>query len=128
MLAPKKTSIKNLAISALLLVLSFSLIKSTLEVFKGGERMKSLENEVIDLENKKKELEESIEYKKSEEYIEEKARNDLNLIKPGESIYVISGPGSENYSERKVLSRTSDRTKKTAREDANWYKWYRLFF
>jgi cell division protein FtsB len=125
---PKNKRVRNLTISVFLLILSIGLIRSSFEVFKGTGRMRDLENEVAGLQNKKKELEESIEYKKTEEYIEEKARNDLNLIKPGENIYVISGPGSEGYSEQKVLSGSSDHTKKGAKENANWYKWYKLFF
>ncbi len=90
--------------------------------------MKDLEKEVMDLQNKKKELEASIEYKKTAEYIEEKARNDLSLIKPGETIYVISGPGSEDYLPQNVLSSTSKNIGKGTIRDTNWYKWYRLFF
>jgi len=109
-------------------MLSFGLIRSSFEVFKGVGRMSDLEKEVAGLQNKEKELEESIEYKKTAEYIEEKARNDLNLIKPGESVYVISGPGSESYSDKKVLSTSSERLGMKRIEDTNWYKWYKLFF
>lgn len=123
----KNERIRNLAVSATLLIISVGLIRSSFQVYGGAKRMNDLESEVRGLSSKKKALEESIEYKKTEEYIEEKARNDLNLIKPGENVYVISGPGSEDYSE-KVLSRFSDRTKKPTKEDANWYKWYKLFF
>ena len=124
----KNKRIRNLGVSIVLLILSAGLIRSSFEVFKGVGRMSDLEKEVAGLQNKEKELEGSIEYKKTVEYIEEKARNDLNLIKPGESVYVISGPGSESYSDKKVLSGSSERLGKKRIEDANWYKWYRLFF
>lgn len=126
---PKRKQIKHLVISILLLFLSYGLIRSALEVYRGEQRMKDLESEVIGLQNKRKELEESIKYKQTNEYIEEKARNDLNLIKPGESVYVVSGPGSEEYSDKRVLSKTDKREEGPKRkEDSNWYKWYKLFF
>ena len=124
----KNKHVRNLAISAILLILSIGLIRSSFQVYRGVKRMNDLESEVVGLQSKKRELETSIEYKKTEQYIEEKARNDLNLIKPGESVYVISGPGSEDYSDKKVLSGSSERLGKKRIEDANWYKWYRLFF
>jgi cell division protein FtsB len=124
----KSKRIKNLLVSGVLLILSVGLIRSSFDVFKGVGRMEDLEKEVTGLQNKEKVLEAGIEYKKTSEYIEEKARNDLNLIKPGESVYVISGPGSEGYSDKKVLSGSSERLGKKRIEDANWYKWYRLFF
>jgi cell division protein FtsB len=125
---PKNKRVGNLIMSIVLLTLSIGLIKSSFEVFKGTQRMKDLEKEVLDLQNKKKELEASIEYKKTAEYIEEKARNDLNLIKPGETIYVISGLGNEDYLQKNVLSSTSKNSGKATVKDNNWYKWYRLFF
>jgi len=124
----KNKRIRNLAISVVLLILSIGLIRSSFEVFKGVGRMSDLEKEVTGLQNKEKKLKESIEYKKTAEYIEEKARNDLNLIKPGESVYVLSGPGSEGYADKKVLSTSSNRLGKKRVENSNWYKWYRLFF
>ena len=124
----KNKRIRNLAISVVLLILSIGLIRSSFEVFKGVGRMSDLEKEVTGLQNKEKKLKESIEYKKTAEYIEEKPRNDLNLIKPGESVYVLSGPGSEGYADKKVLSTSSNRLGKKRVENSNWYKWYRLFF
>ena len=90
--------------------------------------MRDLEKEVASLQNERKGLEASIEYKKTAEYIEEKARNDLSLIKPGEIIYVVSGPGSEDYMRKSVLSSLSKNNDKGIGKNANWYKWYKLFF
>lgn len=126
---PTKGKIKYIVISILLLTLSFGLIRSSVGIFKGGKRLTDLESEVSSLQDRKYELEENIEYKKTDEYVEEKARNDLNLIKPGEIIYVISGPGSEEYSPKNVLSSSAGNTGVFNRQqDQNWYQWYKLFF
>ena len=125
---PINKNFRNLVISVVLLVLSVGLIRSSFEVFKGTQRMKDLEKEVANLQNERNDLETSIEYKKTAEYIEEKARNDLSLIKPGEVIYVVSGPGSEDYMRKNVLSSTSKNNENEMGKNANWYKWYKLFF
>ena len=128
-LMPKNSSIRYITITALFLVLSYGLIKSSIDVYRGGQRINDLESEVSDLESRKVELEASIEYKQTAEYIEEKARNDLNLVMPGESIFVVSGPGSEGFLDKKVLSGADRRDIEPSKVlDANWYKWYKLFF
>ena len=73
-------------------------------------------------------------FKKTDEYIEEKARNDLNLIKPGEKVYVVKstedGVSGNVLSEADVAPSESKETVEGAEEnkDENWYSWYRLFF
>jgi cell division protein FtsB len=115
---------KYLLGSILFIFLSVSFVRSAFEVLKSKDRLDEVNTEVKELENKKAEIEEDIEYKKSDEYIEEKARDELNLIKPGEKVYVVTGgdDSSEN-----VLSET-DIAEEVGRERSNWYSWYRLFF
>jgi len=105
-------------------VLSFSFIKSSIDVFKSRERLDDVNLEVATLEKKKIEMERDIEYRKSDEYIEQKARDELSLIKPNEKVYVVSGGES---TEKDVLSESSIR-EEDGRKDSNWYSWYRLFF
>ena len=105
------------------LVLSASTIRSSFSVLKSKERLDSLNSEVAKLEEDMKKIEAEIEFKKSDEYIEEKARNDLNLIKPGEKVYVVKG------GEEQAESVLSDTDQKVVPEEdrPNWYSWYRLF-
>ena len=56
---------------------------------QNSKRLESLQLEVSSLENKQADLTKTIAYKKSAEYIEERARNALNLIKPNEKVYVV---------------------------------------
>lgn len=109
--------------SILLVFLSVAFIRSTFTVFKSSGRLDDVKKEVSDLEAEKTRLEKEIEYKNTEAYIEEKARNDLNLIKPGEKVYVVTGTvGSQ---EEKILSAQDE---KESSKDSNYYMWYRLFF
>ena len=125
-LMSKSTKFKYLLGTILLFVVSISLIKSSFFVFKSKGRLDDVKNEISKLEDEKKNIEDEIEYKKTQEYIEEKAREDLNLIKPGEKIYVVVGEDVKSSSES-VLSGSSER-KKSDLKDKNWYSWYKLFF
>ncbi len=120
---PPKT--KYILGSLILLFLAFGFVKSTTKVYQSSKRLGDFEKEVSDLENEKVKLEKEIEYKKTSEYIEEKARNELNLIKPGEKVYVIGDTSNEDSSN--VLSETVERIN-PGYKDNNWYMWYKLFF
>ncbi len=54
------------------------------------EEIKRLQSESQRLEAKKIETLELLNYVKSERYVEEKARTELNLVKPGEKVVVVS--------------------------------------
>ena len=111
--------------TVILLMLSAGFVKSSFDVVKSGSRLEVINREVAILEQKKSEIEKDIEYRNSEEYIEEKARNELNLIRPGEEVYVVVG--GENNSASDVLSEADIRGEDEKKE-SNWYSWYKLFF
>lgn len=123
----KSTKFKYIIGTLVLFVVSISLIKSSIQVFKSKGRLDDVKEELSVLEVEKKRLESEIEFKQTEEYIEEKARDDLNLIKPGEKVYVVVGNDIKSSSETNVLSGSSER-KKDDTKDKNWYSWYKLFF
>ena len=122
---PFKQKLKYGLISSALILLSVISLRSSLNILKNKRRLEDIKNEVFNLEKEKLSLEESIEYKKSDEYIEERARNDLNLIKPGEQVYVIVG--EQENKQVDVLSETDEQKKNTIK-DSNPYMWYKLFF
>lgn len=105
-------------------ILTASFVRSSFDVLKSKDRLDNVNKEVALLEQEKQEIEKEIELKKSDAYVEEKARNDLNLIKPGEKVFVVRGGESalEN-----VLAKTDARTE-DEKKAPNWYSWYRLFF
>ena len=114
-------------------VLSVNTIKSALNVLKSKDRLDRVNEEVAMLENQKRQIEEEIEFKKTDEYVEEKARNDLNLIKPGERVYVVKSAeedrtGNVLSETDTVVSQTEGLEKEGQQKNENWYSWYRLFF
>ena len=130
-------SIKYIALSVLLVIASVNFTKTTLEIIKSSQRLDNLRDEVSSMEQEKSDLEESIEFKKSDEYVEEKARNDLNLAKPNEKLFVVSDKGdpdktgeANDKEDSPVLSAFDRREEEsdTDKKENNLYLWYRLFF
>lgn len=68
--------------------MSISSIFSAYEVIKRGSRLTKARKELESLKLEKDRLLKRLEYVKSEEFIEEEARNKLNMIKPGEEVYL----------------------------------------
>ena len=83
--------LKYVALSILLIVAAINFTRMTLEIVKSSKRLDDVKDDISLLGQQKADLEKSIEYKKSGDFIEKIARNELNLAKSGESVYVISG-------------------------------------
>lgn len=80
--------LKYLFLSFVLIGMSISSIFSAYEVIKRGSRLTKARKELESLKLEKDRLLKRLEYVKSEEFIEEEARNKLNMIKPGEEVYL----------------------------------------
>jgi len=103
---------KYIALSVLLLVASLSIARTTLDIIKSSKRLDDVKNNISSLQQQKEDLTASINYKKSPDYVEKIARNELNLVKPGESLYVVKGskdPETDSSKEVDVLAASSAR-------------------
>jgi cell division protein FtsB len=111
---------KYLIFTILFTVATVNFVRTTMNVLQSSKRLENLKEEVVSLEEKRAYLEQTIDYKKTDEYAEERARNALNLIKPGEKLYVSST----------VLGKASERVKEELenKEKSNIQLWYELFF
>jgi len=83
-----KKRLKSLAISLILLIFSVSFVIATVDIAKKGKRLIGAKRELEVLQQQKEELRKELEYRKSAEFIEEEARNKLNMVKPGEEVYL----------------------------------------
>jgi cell division protein FtsB len=123
--------LKYIVISILFVLAAINFTRTTLEILKSSKRLDDIKSEVSVLEEKKGNLEESIEYKKSDDYIEERARDDLNLIRPGEKVYVVADLDLNKIDEKtnEVLAAFTKRIEdNTKASESNAYQWYKLFF
>lgn len=84
-----KKEAKYLIISIVLFIISINLVVTTITMLNRRNRLVELEKDVIALREEEIALKEAIEYKQTDEFVEEFARNELNLIKPGEDVVVI---------------------------------------
>jgi len=70
--------------------------------YQVNQEIAHLQDEVKRLETKKMETIELLKFVQSKDFVEQKARTELNLVKPGEQLTVIDGgattanPGQEN--------------------------------
>ncbi|KKS05396.1 hypothetical protein A3K01_03770 [candidate division WWE3 bacterium RIFOXYD1_FULL_43_17] len=123
----KKGTRGKVLISLILLVISANFIRSTVEVLNSRKRLEDALEKEKSLTLQRDALRKSIEYKKTGEYIEESARNELNMVKPGEKVYVIN-EGEPVPGEVAAATETREMPIINDNEDPNWYLWYRLFF
>ncbi len=122
-----KSDIKNLkyiVLSTLLIIASLSFMKTTIFVLKSNQRFEDLRAEVADLEKDKAYINEELEFKKSPDFIEQEARNKLNMLKPNERVYVFED-GTE---QKEVLGETADTTIVDVASAPNWKLWADLLF
>lgn len=99
------------------LIINFS--RDILRLLKTGDRVQQTQLRVEELEKENLELRGLKEYYQSEEFIEEQARNKLNLVREGETI-VILPPNVEEL--------IGWKEEEKPQEVPNWKKWWRLFF
>jgi cell division protein FtsB len=130
MLTPAKP--KYIVISAFFILASINFTKTALDILKSSKRLDDLNSDINTLEAKQANLQKNIEYKKTDAYIEERARNDLNMVKPGEKLLVFV----DNNQLTKlvepvlgdVLAKSDTRKQKASVKESNFRQWYRLFF
>lgn len=121
---------KYIVLSILFVLASINFTRTALEILENSKRLDSLSQEVEELESEKKEYKNRVAYKKTDEYIEEKARNDLNMIKPGEKVYVVPQEYKGIDLEPKVLGQKTDSDGilfGRIDPESNIAKWIKLF-
>lgn len=121
---------KNVILIIFLVLASAHFVKTTFQILNSKHRLEDIQDEVSNLEDYKVRLEKEIEYKNSQNYVEEEARNSLNMIKPGEKVFVVPGDEYDNseLEERNSTEVLGEHTPLTGFKSTNIYMWYRLFF
>lgn len=92
-----------------------SLVKGLQLSIKSRERVTTLEEKKSVLEQENKELSERYLYVQSPEYLEEVARDELHLTKPGEKIVIVPEDG--------LVPEVENQKEKQGEELKNWEKW-----
>lgn len=121
--------IKYILLSLLFGLATINFIRTTLDILKSSERLDDVNKEVLGLEVKKATIEKDIQYAKTDEFVEERARNELNLIKPSEKVFVVPRVGN-NAAEAKGDELVQEKNVTTSSEGGfeNAKKWFDLMF
>ena len=99
------------------LIINFS--KDIFRLLKAGERVNQAQIKLEEAESENAELKQLKEYYQSEEFLEQQARDKLNLAKEGEVVLVLPENVSDLVSERKLQE---------PERPPNWRQWWNLFF
>jgi cell division protein FtsB len=96
-----------------------NLTRDIWQLVKAKDQIRVAEQRVVQLEEENRILKEKQKYYASQEFVEEEARNKLNMAKPGETIVVLpkTAQGSGNNGGQNLHP-----------DLPNWQKWVRLFF
>lgn len=102
-------------------------------MLKNRNRLRELEQEVAVLDEKSKKINESIEYKKTDQFVEEFARDELNLVKPGEDVIVVAKDNKEpetqiSYKDNQTNEDIKDKNTQKSVGNKNVEAWKKLFF
>ncbi len=102
-----------------LLLIIFPLAKTYTQKRMVENEIDGVKKEISDFEKTNQELKDMITYLESDQSLEEQARLNLNLKKPGEKVIVIEQP--------KITASTSETNNATEGEN-NLAKWWHYFF
>jgi cell division protein DivIC len=123
--------LKYLAASVFFALIIVDSAKSIVTSLKNYKRLDESHAEISALQKQKTDLEDRVSYKNTGDYVEERARDDLNLIKPGEKVYIVTyKSGSQSGEKDTTVLGVSQQNlaNKPGKSTGNWVKWYRLFF
>lgn len=113
--------IKYLVLSVLCIVAAINITRTTLNILKSSQRLNYENQEVASLEEDRKELQDALAYKNTSDFVEKEARNELNMVKPGEDVFIAP----------EVLSKGAERLKQNFinnAEKTNLQMWLDLLF
>lgn len=102
-------------------LISFAYGRAYYQDYQVRQEIELLKDEVKRVESKKIETIQMLKYVKSSAFIEEKARIELNLLKPGEKVAVIEG-------ESKDTIKTEAKSEPDNIELSNPLKWWHFFW
>jgi cell division protein FtsB len=119
---PKYLVILHIGVVLFGLFLLFNFSYSIYTLWRKGDVVSEREQYLRTLETEQEKLKTELSYTMRPEFIEEEARNKLNLVRPGETLVVVSERGASESSEiEERIEIVTDDTERIL------YKWVRLF-
>ena len=108
---------------AVLLLLIFGYSRALYQDYQIRQEIRRLQCEALRLQVKRSETLEALGYVRSPAYIEEKARTELNLMRPGEKMAIVNGSTSAPAPSRQPTEKMVE-----SKNISNPLKWWYYFF
>lgn len=108
----------------LLAYLSVGTARKALEVYQLNQQASRIRQEIAQLKDRNAELRRQMEYLQSPEYVEKVAREQLNLVQPGDTPLVLVYPREKEPAPQP----TPVPTQKQTAPSPNWQRWWGFFF
>ncbi len=109
----------------ILILVSIGYGRSVYQSYKIKQEINSLQEQIHSLEKKKLESMDILSYVMSRDFVEEKARTELNLKKPDEKVIVFY---DKNGEEKNGRQGSEDIEESTGQKFSNPIKWWYYFF
>ncbi|PIT87112.1 MAG: hypothetical protein COU31_04675 [Candidatus Magasanikbacteria bacterium CG10_big_fil_rev_8_21_14_0_10_40_10] len=104
------------------IILSFSYFRAYYQDYQTRQDIKNMRQNAKDLEIKKIQLLETLQYVQSQSFVEEKARTDLNMAKVGEKLVIMPVNSSTMANGRQVAGNLVK-----LNTPSNYSLWWRVF-
>lgn len=108
----------------LLAYLSFATARKAMEVYQLNQQASQIRQEIGQLKDRNAELRRQTEYLQSPEYVEKVAREQLNLVRPGDIPLVLVHSSGKEPTPEPVPTPPEVRTS----SHPNWQRWWNFFF
>jgi len=107
----------------------FLLGKSLFTNYELRSSIQKLNEQIVTLEQQKKDLNNLIVYYKSDSFKELEARRKLGLKRPDEKVYIVAGasPPTTNFEEEMKAEREKVSSKEKILNKSNWSLWWEFF-
>jgi cell division protein FtsB len=117
----------------IIVLISIPLAKNVSKLYKVNQEVDNFKIEIKNLGSKNSQLNNLISYLESDQYIENEARLNLNLKKPGETVYAINNKDEEENASTKNSNIDSIQTSPSldmnnSHEVTNLSRWINYFF
>lgn len=107
----------------LIVFVALVFLKSYYQDYQMRQEIRRLQEEAERLEGKKIQLLELIKYVRTENFVEDRARTDFNMAKPGERAVIITSAGESLEKSGQVDNKVVE-----WKSISNPIKWWKLFF
>lgn len=105
------------------IMISFSYIRTYYRNYQIKNEIEQLQKQAKDLEVQKFNLLEKLDYVKSSDFVEQKAKTDLGMVKPGEKVIIVEQASSSDSSS----NGQADLGVVKLNNVNNYHKWWDLF-